>query len=126
MLQEIRDKNNRIDLLVIELQNLRNKADDINNRSMSSEEWAKQLEAIIDNEQKNHNIYLQDITKMQGILFRNQQALVDLQTDGKTKEMEITNFRAAAVILRKGIKRTYNDLEIQRGMSYNVVSKLFS
>lgn len=125
MLQEIHDKNNRIEQLVLGLQSLRKKSNDLMNRSISSEERAKQLEAIIDDEQRNYNIFLQDINKMQGVLFRNQQALVDLQTTGKTKEMEITNLRASAIILKKEIKKTYNDLEIQRGLSYNVVSKEF-
>ncbi|KAF2896034.1 hypothetical protein ILUMI_10127 [Ignelater luminosus] len=122
--KDIEFKQNQVKQTEMELVTLQKKLDDVKNSSMSAADRANQLEKIIENEQRQTKVLNTDIERMQGVLFRTEQTFNDYKNTCKLKEMEINSCETATNLLKKHIKKLYDNLQKQKEINYALDFKI--
>ncbi|KAB0797875.1 hypothetical protein PPYR_08868 [Photinus pyralis] len=118
--KDISDKESQIKQQQRDLEKLKQKLKEVKNSSLSASERASQLEAIIEEEQRETKILDQDVERTQGVLFRTQQVLNELRDNAKTKEMEISGCEMSISLLKKGLIKSNKELQTQREINYDL------
>lgn len=118
---ECAEKTNNIEKKCEELQQLKQKLEDTITSSMSADQRAKMLERMVEMQERNYNCLVQDHSRLQSLLYRNQQKLFELQSFGKIKETSIKNCKAALLSAKKQLVANYLVYERLKEAAYDIV-----
>lgn len=99
---------------------------ELRNANASTMDRAKVVEDMLEEEQRKEKILLQDLEKMQGILFRAQQTFMDQKEITKLKEIEINKVETSIGLMRKQARSYYLEIQGLNEMLYELVSILKS
>ena len=121
MKMEITITDEKIRNISESIEELKCKMEEVNVSSMSSNDRAKQLENMIEEEQRRESNLRSELSKTQTLLYRIQTSFQEVNDVGKTKEVEIFGCDIQTKHLEKESKEVLNNLQIQRELLYNLV-----
>lgn len=104
---------------------MQKKAKDLRNANSSTMDKAKQVEEMLEQEQRHEKIITQDLEKMQSILFRAQQTLTSQKEITKMKEIEISTSETSIELMRKQARGFCLDIQKLNEVLYELVSIYF-
>lgn len=91
--------------------NLQNELQSVLNSNLSAEERFRHLEEIVQNEERNTELLLSEVERMQGVLFRSQSALAEFMETYKIKQLKQKVQENALVTLQR--QKIQNEIEIR-------------
>lgn len=121
--EELDNKESRIEQLKTEKEELAKKLKDIQNSTASTADRARQMEQMLEYEQRNEKSLMVDIQRMQGILFRTQQALVVQKEITRSKEIDIGGCETAIGFMHKQGRNLETEVQKQNEVIYDLVSR---
>lgn len=120
-INEIEQKHGLVERRVEEIESLRLKLDETRQSSMTADQRVKKLEQMIEDEERNYKCLVQDHSRLQTVLYKNQQNLYELDNVGIIKETAIANFRTTFQQSKKELTNYYTELEKRKEIAYNIV-----
>ncbi|XP_018561300.1 coiled-coil domain-containing protein 39-like [Anoplophora glabripennis] len=103
-----------------DIEKLIQKLEEMKDSNTSSAEKLRNIEKMVDMEEKLYNIYVSDTEKINSQLYRSDKAYKDQITIGKSLEMEVSNTTLICTQLRKRIRCESTELEKFKEVVYNM------
>lgn len=101
VLQLLNQQRQNLDRTKITVDCFKERLKQVENSNLSAEERMRQLEEMMQNEEKTHDMLLNDIERIQGAIFRSQSALADLKEVFKLKMLKQKVDENALVTLQR-------------------------
>lgn len=123
-LKDKQRKQDDLDNLSSTIKQLRERSDIINNKNLCAQERLNQLELMADTEEKNQAKINANSIRVNNLLYKTQQNLVESKDESKVLELAVYGVKQAITALKRNYKYIEEELKRKTELHYDIVSNL--